>query len=136
MEKINKYYAVKTKCGHVGRKYYLPITFGVKAINAKEAARIARDISRVKHHHKDAILDVNEISYEEYVKIRKNNTEDTYLKVSSKQDQNLYCLNIDERLIKEEKHHKTKHNREEKLAFLKLKEISLNHESRRERYCY
>ncbi len=136
MEKANKYYAVKAKCGHVGRKYYLPIIFGVKAINAKEAAKIARDIPRVKHHHKDAILDVKEISYKEYVDIRKNNSEDTYLKVSSKQDQNLYCLNIDERLIKEERYHKTKHNREEKLAFLKLKEISLVHETRRERYSY
>ena len=68
-----KYFAVTTKCGHVGRKYYLPVTFPVVAESGKEAARLGRDIPRVKHTHKDAILDVREISYEEYLILENEN---------------------------------------------------------------
>lgn len=136
MEQTSKFYAVKAKCGHVGRNNYLPITFGIKAYSGKEAAEKVRYMPRVKHHHKDAILSVREINYEEFLAIIQMNNEDSYLKVTSKQDQNLYCLDLDDRLIKEHKYHKSKRNREEKLTFLKLKEISLMHESRRERLCY
>ena len=35
MEQI-KYYNVTAKCGHVGRENYIPISFPVKALNAKK----------------------------------------------------------------------------------------------------
>ena len=41
-----KYFAVTTKCGHVGRKYYLPVTFPIVAESGKGAARLGRDIPR------------------------------------------------------------------------------------------
>ena len=50
-----EFYLVTTKCGHVGKGHYVPITFPIKAENGKEAAKIARMLPRVKHHHWDAI---------------------------------------------------------------------------------
>lgn len=56
-------YAVTAKCGHTGfgPGFYIPITFIVSAESAKEAAIKARQIPRVKHHHKDAISEVHAI---------------------------------------------------------------------------
>ena len=34
----NKYYAVTTKCGHVGKGKFYIVTFAVKALTKKEAA--------------------------------------------------------------------------------------------------
>ena len=51
-----KLFEVEAKCGHVGRKYFTLKVFPVKANSRKEAAAIVRNIPRVKHHHKDAIL--------------------------------------------------------------------------------
>ena len=89
-----KYFAVTTKCGHVGRKYYLPVTFPVVAESGKEAARLGRDIPRVKHAHKDAILDVREISYEEYLILVDENKNNMYLKCENKQQQKSWCGDI------------------------------------------
>ena len=61
-----RYFNVTAKCGHVGRGYYIPITFAVKAESAAEAASVARDLPRVKHHHKDAILSVKEVNRYEF----------------------------------------------------------------------
>lgn len=89
-----KYYAVKCKCGHTGtRMYYIPITFAVVANDAKEAAKKARNIPRCKHHHKDCVLDVKEISYTDYEELIKNNKNDPYLNCSSIQEQRKYDLN-------------------------------------------
>ena len=131
-----KYFAVTAKCGHVRRKYYLPITFGVVAKDAKDGAKIARYIPRVKHDHQDAILNVKEVSYEEYLEIKNKNDSDTYLLVHSKKDQNTYCLDLSDRLIKEDRHQDEEYTRDERLAFMKKKVISSIHESRNSRfYC-
>ena len=71
-EKIN-YFEVIAKCGHVGKRFYIPIKFAVAAESSKEAAKIARSIPRVKHDHKDAILSVKKISYQEYVQLEEEN---------------------------------------------------------------
>ncbi len=81
-------YAVECKCGHVGRHRYMPKTFGVIAETKKEAAKIARQIPRVKHDHKDAILNVTQISKEEFDEINELNKKDPYLRVNSKHEQN------------------------------------------------
>ena len=99
-----KCYEVLCKCGHVGRKNYIPIAFPVCANSKKEAAKIARDIPRVKHHHKDAILDVKEITYEEYEILLEHNRNDEYLLCHNIQQQNQ--LNLSERLI-EDPHYQT-----------------------------
>ena len=95
-----KYYAVKCKCGHTGsRKLYIPIEFGVIASSGKEAAFIGRQIPRCKHHHKDCVLDVREVSYEEYKIICNRNNEDPYLHCKSIQEQSQYDLS--DRFVKE-----------------------------------
>ncbi len=94
---MTKYFKVVAKCGHVGRKKYVPITFAVKAKNGKEAAEIARWIPRVKHQHSDAILDCEKISYEEFQEINKKNELDDYLKCKNVQQQNL--IDLSDRLV-------------------------------------
>ena len=96
-----KYYEVKAKCGHVGRKYYVLKTFAVKAEDGKEAARIVRNIPRVKHHHKDAIREVNEIDILKYWEIIENNKKDPYFFCHSVQDRRSY---IEEDIYNEERY--------------------------------
>ena len=52
----SKFFRVTCKCGHVGRQFFVRVDFPVNADSGKEAAEIARFIPRVKHDHKDAIL--------------------------------------------------------------------------------
>ena len=121
-----KYYAVEAKCGHVGRKNCIIITFGIVAESKKDAARISKNIPRVKHDHKDAIVSVNEISYDEYLEIRKNNSEDYYLRCSSKQEQRILCDNLNSRIIKDSYYdvEEVKQNRQEKIAYKKKKHLA------------
>lgn len=92
MKKLNmNYYKVICKCGHVGRKHYVPIQFAIIAENGKEAARIGRNLPRVKHQHKDAVLNVIKISYEDYLELNEINNNDPYLKCKNKQQQNETC---------------------------------------------
>jgi len=87
----NKKYIVSTKCGHVGNNKYIVIDFAVSAKNGKEAAKIARSIPRVKHHRKDAIEQVREVTSEEYYNQIKINRKDEYLKSKCIQDQKMNC---------------------------------------------
>jgi len=90
-----KFYAVTCKCGHTGsRSTYCKVEFPIKALNGREAAEIARFIPRVKHHHKDCIIQVTEVSFEEYIKIKEKNDADPYLTCHSIQDQELECPNL------------------------------------------
>lgn len=97
-----KKYAVECKCGHVGRGYYMSITFPVEANSKKEAARIARMIPRVKHHHKYAILKVSLISNLEYHRLRETNHQDRYLTVKSSYELKPYRHEIKARRIQEQ----------------------------------
>ena len=99
---MNKYYSVTTKCGHVGKRYYLPLTFAIRAESAKEAARIAREMPRVKHDHKDAIQSVLEISRGEYIALRQQNDADPYLQCKSVQEQRM-IETIYDRLVEEDR---------------------------------
>ena len=85
-----KLYEVKAKCGHVGRKFYALKTFAVKAENGREAARITRQIPRVKHHHKDAIKEVREIDEIRFAEIIILNEYDPYFFCECVQDQRSY----------------------------------------------
>ena len=71
------YYEIIAKCGHVGRKHYVPIKFAVIA--------------------EDAILNVKKISYERYLEIVEANHNDQYLNCHSKHEQKL-INNFEERL--------------------------------------
>ena len=94
-------YSVLTKCGHVGRDRYMPINFAVVASSKKEAARVAREIPRVKHHHKDAILEVRQISLNDFNRLNELNNEDPYLKIKSKYQQKPIKDLIDDRAVLE-----------------------------------
>ena len=96
---MNSYFAVICKCGHVGRNNYILITFPVIANNKKDAARIARSIPRCKHHHKDCIREVTEISYKDFLKIEYENDNDPYLKCSCIQEQR--NIDLSERIVRE-----------------------------------
>ena len=128
-----KIFAVEAKCGHVGRKYYIAITFPVVADNGKEAAKIVRRIPRVKHDHKDAIISVNEITIEEYEELIQLNRNDEYLQCHSIQEQRARCDGLSERIIMEDSYNradkywykeKRKLEREERIAFKKKKYLS------------
>lgn len=93
-------YEVKCKCGHVGRKNYIIISFPVIAENGKDAANKARYFPRVKHDHKDAIISVRKITDEEYDELVSINNKDLYLKCTNRQEQNL--IDLTGRLFKEE----------------------------------
>lgn len=84
---MNRYFAVETKCGHVGKEKCIFIWFAVKAESKKAATAKARGYKRVKRHHKDVIRKVREISFEEYEKLRLANSCDPYLQCKNIQQQ-------------------------------------------------
>ena len=83
-------YKVSAKCGHVGKGYFVIKEFPVKANNGKEAAHKVRNFPRVKHHHKDAILDVVEISIDKFYALISKNNEDPYFHCINVQEQRMY----------------------------------------------
>ena len=83
-------YQVSAKCGHVGRSNYVIKDFPVKAQDGREAAKLVRSFPRVKHHQKDAILDVVEISVEEFEGLRERNSNDPYFQCTNVQEQRMY----------------------------------------------
>lgn len=143
MEIMNeeKFYAVETKCGHVGHQYCIIITFAIKACSGKEAARIAREIPRVKHDHKDAIQSVRCITEKEYLSIQEQNSNDEYLQCRSIQEQRERCTNINSRIIFDTyfSEDRRKENRNQRLIYKKKKYLSLLAGERYERdysLCY
>ena len=84
------FFEVQAKCGHVGKNYYVLKDFPVKANSAKDAAKVARQYPRVKHHHKDAIRDVKIISKEEFEYLIEQNNRDPYFLCSNIQEQRKY----------------------------------------------
>ncbi len=121
MENSINFYEVVTKCGHVGRSYYIPITFGVSAENGKEAAAAARDIGRVKHDHKDAILSVKQIDEDRYWEIIEENNNDPYITCKSKHDQKRILDSIMYRFVKDPHNEKPKYDKAERRAIVKYK---------------
>lgn len=107
----NKYFKVTCKCGHVGAKHYIKISFPVIAATGKGAAEIARYIPRVKHDHKDAILECKEITFTEFEELQEINRHDPYLCCECKQEQEMIedfsdRLELEPRYLKEEKRNK------------------------------
>lgn len=108
---MKKYYSIQVKCGHVGKKFYVPMTFAIIAESAKEAARIAREMPRVKHDHKDAIQSVLEISREEYIALRQQNDADPYLHCRNVQEQRM-IETIYDRLVEEDQEEREQYGKE------------------------
>ena len=97
-KEFKKYFMVIAKCGHVGKKHYIPVKFAVIAESGKEAAKKVREFPRVKHNHKDAILDVKCVTLEEFLEIKEMNNNDPYLVCHSKHEQN-QINNLLERMV-------------------------------------
>ena len=94
---MEKYFSVRTKCGHVGRLNCVWIDFAIYAVSAKEAAEIARQKGRAKHHHKNTIKEVVEISMEDFYKLKARNDSDPYLHAKNHREQ-LQTESFDERI--------------------------------------
>ena len=92
-------YEVKCKCGHVGKKNYIIIAFPIIAESGKDAATRARQLPRVKHDQKDAIISVRKITDEEFEELISINNNDLYLKCNNKQEQKM--MDLSNRILKE-----------------------------------
>ncbi len=114
-----KYYKVVTKCGHVGRKRYIPITFAINAESGKEASKVARALPRVKHNRKFAIISCEEIMYDEYLEIKRFNNNDPYLKCKNIQQQNL--IDLSDRICVDDEFCIPPYNKEERKYRVELK---------------
>lgn len=83
-----KYFNVLAKCGHVGKTNCVWVNFAVAADDAKAAAERCRYFKRVKHDHKNAIGEVRQISFEQFMLLRAENDNDPYLQCKNVQEQN------------------------------------------------
>lgn len=98
---MKKLFSVTAKCGHIGKRYYIPIAFAVRADSAEEAARKVRSYPRVKHDHKDAIQSVFEISWEEFCSLKQQNEANPYLRCKNIQEQRMILDSIYDRIVEE-----------------------------------
>ena len=98
-----KYYKVEAKCGHVGKSKYILKWFYIKAEDGCQASKIVREKPRVKHHHKDAIREVIEITYDEYYAGCKLSSLDMYFHSHCRQEQiTCNCVDINDILYEKE----------------------------------
>ncbi|MCH5157808.1 MAG: hypothetical protein J1F33_01300 [Clostridiales bacterium] len=98
---MKNFYEVQAKCGHVGRGRFFRGTFYVRAYTGSEAAAIVRQMPRVKHDHKDAILSVRQIDKEEYDAGRIERRQNMYYSCVNIQQQR-ECLDQIEEYIEDE----------------------------------
>ena len=124
-----RYYEVTAKFGHVGRNNYIIKIVPVIAENGKDAAYKTRWMGRVKHHHKDAIINVREINEEEYIILKEEYNNDPYFSCNSIQEQNDKCLEISESIYRENNNFETEKNskiRKERVKYKKHKNKIIN----------
>lgn len=94
-----RYFSVECKCGHAGKMYYIPIKFAIEAENGREAAKKGRWTPRVKHHQKYCILNVEELTEEEYYMLLSENRNDPFLNCHSDEEQ--MGIDLEDRRIRE-----------------------------------
>jgi hypothetical protein len=129
-----RYFIVTAKCGHVGKGRYIPIRFAVRAKTASEAASVARGLPRVKHHHKDAILSVEEVDVSEYEDRHYVNSFDPYLLCKNKKAQMQEFDAIFFRIQDEDNEHHCKEERSEKPLYSGKKRIRNVRNTQRNRH--
>lgn len=122
-----EHYAVTAQFGHVGKGKYIPKTIPVYSENGKEAAEKVRWMPRVKHHRKDAIIDVRKISEEEYLELKEINKNDPYFRVASRQEQDQLCSDIAEAVICYEAPQKTRKTDRDDIIKYKMKKNKIIH---------
>lgn len=87
---MKNYFEVVAKCGHVGRRFYYRGVFYIAAEDGKAAAKAVREFPRVKHDHRDAILQVTRVSEEEYLEGWVRYANDPYFRCKNIQEQGIY----------------------------------------------
>lgn len=87
MKKTVNYYVATLKGGHVGQKYYIEFTKAIKAYSKKEAADKCKKLPRAKKGQADMIISIDEISYDEYVELMKEENENPYFLCKNIQQQ-------------------------------------------------
>lgn len=95
------YFKVTAKFGHCGRNNYYEGIVYIHANNAKEAANLVRWTPRIKHHHKDAILSVEQTDYVLYLQEQVLLKSNRYFSCTSVQDKKKINIEM-EQFIKEE----------------------------------
>lgn len=88
------FFEVTAKCGHVGKGNFYMGLFYVRAESGSAAAALVRQKPRVKHNHKDAILSVANICYNEYAAGQAAYRANPYFNCKSKQEQRIYEAEI------------------------------------------
>lgn len=116
---MNRLYVVKAKFGHVGRNRFVLKEIPIKANDGKEAALKARNTPRVKHNWKDAIVNVREVTYSEYLNFLFQHEQDLFFKCKNVQQQRVLCKDIYKETIQNTSI--SRNNRSEKLKYLFLK---------------
>lgn len=111
------YFLVTAKCGHVGKNFYYKGNFYIEAENGRIAAQIVRDAPRVKHGHKDAILSVRKIEYQEFLIGKQKESQKPYYTCFSKQDQNKYWDEIKKDVYKDS-HQEERYSKNKKIHSL------------------
>lgn len=96
-----KYFKVTVKFGHVGKNNYYKGYLFINAESGKDAARIARYFPRVKHDHKDAILQVEKIDFQTFKSESKKNCALNYFKCYNVQKQREYFFEIEDSVYRE-----------------------------------
>lgn len=93
-----KYYLVEAKCGHVGRNYYIIKTFAIQASSGKKAAKRTRQLPRVKHHVKSAIVSTKQVTKSTYLRQLQLNASDPYFCAENRQEQKRMCATLSDRI--------------------------------------
>lgn len=101
---MKNYFEVVAKCGHVGRRFYYRGVFYIAAEDGKAAAKAVREFPRVKHDHRDAILQVTRVSEEEYLEGWVRYAKDPYFRCKNIQEQGIYWEEISAHIYPEEKY--------------------------------
>jgi len=113
-----EFFQVTAKCGHVGRGQFYMGLFYVRAENGCAAAAIVRYMPRVKHNHKDAILAVVKVGYEEYKTGQAATRKNPYFKCRSIQEQRACMEEIEESIHIETDSGERQRGREDRYAKL------------------
>lgn len=83
----SNYFIVVCKAGHVGQNHFTKISYPIYAENGKAAAKIARNLPRVKHDQPDAIISCTKVSKEEFRAQKEANKSNPFLHCTNRQMQ-------------------------------------------------
>lgn len=132
-------YIVTARCGHVGKNKMIQKKFAVMAEDGREAAYKARHFPRVLHDLKNAIVNVKEVSKEEFNLQWEKNDNDNYFLCTSSSMQRSLCSDLHEEVEQRFQDIDVTYVEEKRISRVKTKlkkfKCDLQHYSTLE-YCY